>query len=679
VVSADSWQDPGVFTSVGFDADAEGTPFVTSGCERLGFDPAISVVSRSRVAGAPAGVDVDLSVPQSSDPDGLATANLRKAVVVLPVGMAVSPSSAAALGSCSPAEVGLGTNVAPSCPDSSKIGTVEVDTPLIDAPLHGDIILAKQNDNPFGSLLALYIVAKGPGFYLKLPGRVVADPVTGQLTTTFDNNPQLPFSDLKLSFNSGPQAPLSNPRVCGVYHTVSELTSWASDVPVTLDSRMVIDEDCDAGGRFEPVMSAGVVSPAAGVSSPFTFTLSRPDGEQDLSGLSLSLPAGLLGHVGSVPLCAEAQAAAGTCPAASQVGSVVAAAGAGPEPSYLPQAGRAATAVYLAGPYRGAPFSLTIVVPAQVGPFDLGTVVLRAAIFIDPHDAHVTVVSDPFPTILQGIPLDTQKLSLVLDRPGFMVTPTSCNPLQIAAHVTSTQGAAVDLANRFQLGGCSDLPFKPVFSASTTAKTSRANGASLDAKIVIGEHGEANAHVVSVALPKQLPSRLTTIQKACLAATFATNPAACPAESLVGSASSKTEVLADPLSGPAYLVSHGGAAFPDLVVVLQGDGVRFDLVGAINISSKGITSTKFSNAPDAPIDTFELKLPQGPHSILTSNGSLCAKPLVMPTTLTAYNGKQITQSTKIKVSGCPKAKKAKKHKAKKHKAKKHTKKHNAKR
>jgi hypothetical protein len=282
----------------------------------------------------------------------------------------------------------------------------------------------------------------------------------------------------------------------------------------------------------------------------------------------------------------------------------------------------------------------------------------------------VTVVSDPIPTILKGIPLNVQKLNVTLDRLGFMLNPSSCAPMQIGAQVTSAQGTVADVASRFQVGDCAALPFIPKFSASTVAKTSRANGASLDAKILIGVKGEANAHSVFVSLPKQLPSRLTTIQKACLAATFAANPSSCPAASLVGSASAVTPLLRDPLSGPAYLVSHGGAAFPDIVIVLQGNGVRFDLVGSINISKSGVTSTKFAAAPDVPINSFELKLPQGPHSILTSNGSLCAKPLVMPTMLTGYNGKQITQSTRIKVSGCPKAKKAKKHKAKKHKAKK---------
>ncbi|HST54652.1 MAG TPA: hypothetical protein VLJ42_02005, partial [Solirubrobacteraceae bacterium] len=291
---------------------------------------------------------------------------------------------------------------------------------------------------------------------------------------------------------------------------------------------------------------------------------------------------------------------------------------------------------------------------------------------IDSHDGHVTVVSDAIPSILKGTPLDIQRVNVVLDRPGFMLNPSSCEPMQISAQVTSTQGTVASAADRFQVGDCAGLAFIPRFSASTVARTSRANGASLDAKIVIGVKGEANAHSVFVSLPKQLPSRLTTIQKACLAVVFAANPTACPVESLVGSATAVTPLLKDPLVGPAYLVSHGGAGFPDVVIVLQGNGVRFDLVGSINISKSGVTSTKFASAPDVPIDSFELKLPQGPHSILTSNGSLCAKALVMPTVITGYNGKQVTQSTRIKVSGCPKAKKAKKHKAKKQKAGKHT-------
>jgi hypothetical protein len=671
VVRGDSWADPGDFDSVSVAQDLNGTPFVFEGCESLPFSPRIAVQPLTEKADAPTGLNVDLTVPQDEAPDGLATSDLRRTVVSLPQGISISPSAAVGITSCGSAEVGLGNNDAPACPAASKIGTVSIETPLLTEQLVGDVILGRQNDNPFHSLLAMYLSVKGPGFYLKFPGKVDSDPVTGQVTATFDDTPQLPFGHLVLHLYGGSLAALATPDACGVYETRTALSPWSGTATVNLSTPFQISTGCT--GSFTPSFSAGVTDPVAGQNTGFVLRFSREDGQQHLRSITTSLPQGLLAKVAGVPLCGDAQAAAGTCGADSLVGTTEAAAGPGASPVRLPGN------VYLTGPYKGAPYGLAIVVRAVAGPYDLGTVVVRAAIHIDSHDAHVTVVSDDIPHILDATGADGQSDGFVLrireievdmSRPGFMINPTSCDPTSVGASAESWEGTTSSLSSRFQIANCSALSFAPKFSASTAGKTSRANGASLDAKLLVGGSGQANIHVVSVSLPKQLPSRLTTIQKACPAETFAANPAACPVASRIGSATTTTPLLAGTLSGPAYLVSHGGAAFPDLVVVLQGDGVTFDLVGAINISSKGITSTKFATAPDVPLSSFELKLPQGPHSVLAANGSLCAKPLVMPTSMTAYNGKQVTQQTKIKVTGCPKAKKAK---TKKHTTKKTTK------
>ncbi|HST56078.1 MAG TPA: hypothetical protein VLJ42_09325 [Solirubrobacteraceae bacterium] len=670
-LTADSWQQRGDFKVASFlSHDEHGVSIGATNCYRVPFSPSISVQPTTSVAGAPTGLAVDLKVPQNINPTGLAQANLKKTVVTLPLGVKINAASASGLGGCSPAQIDLAGAGAATCPDVSKIGSVQIDTPLVDHTLEGGVYLAQQTENPFGSLLAMYIAVADPvtGVVVKLPGLIETDPLTGQVKATIDNSPQLPFSEFRLVFKSGARAALANPPTCGAYVTHSELTSWASAVPVASDSPFVVDQGCDQAGRFEPSFMAGTVSPVAGGKSPFVLDFGRPDGQQTLRSLDVSLPGGLLGLVASVPLCAEAQAAAGSCSSASQVGSAQVAAGAGSGPVWLPQAGRAPTAVYLAGPYNGAPFSLSIVVPAQAGPFDLGTVVVRAALFVDPNDAHVLVKSDPLPSMLQGIPLQVQDVHVLLDRPGFMLNPTSCAVKQIAGTLTSYEGASANVGARFQVGDCARLPFSPTLSASTRANATRANGAGLDVKIVEGVDGEANVHSVRVDLPKQLPSRLTTLQQACRDSVFNANPAACPAGSVVGTGSAVTPVLNVPLSGPAYFVSHGGAAFPDLEVVLQGQGVTIVLDGSTYISKTGVTSSTFANVPDAPIVSFDLNLPVGPHSALTSNGSLCAKALVMPTKIVAQNGAQINKQTKIKVVGCPKAKKAK-HKAKQHKAK----------
>jgi hypothetical protein len=682
-IHADSWQDPGDFQGASVvNHDSAGRPLGFDGCGRLTFDPSITVRPDNGSADSPTGLHVDLHAPQAGlqDPQGLASAALKKAVVTLPAGVAVNPASADGLAACSPAQIALSSPAAATCPDASKVGTVEVDTPLLDHPLQGGVYVARPHDNPFDSLLAIYVAVSDPqtGVVVKLAGHVVPDPQTGQLTATFDNNPQLPFTDLKLDFFGGARAALATPPTCGTFQTTAQFTPWSAIDPNNpLASELVNGGDsfsissgangasCAGSLPFAPAFVAGTMSNQANGFSPLSVSFSRADGEQGLGGISVQAPPGLLGMLSSVPLCGEPAASQGTCSSGAQIGHTTVSAGAGSSPVVVPQAGQPQAPVFLTGPYRGAPFGLSIVVPAVAGPFNLGTVVVRAAISVDPHTAQVTITSDPLPTILQGIPLRVRKVDVVVDRPGFIFNPTSCDPLAVNATIASTQGASAAVSSRFQAANCGQLPFSPKFSASTTAKTSRANGASLDAKILIGVKGEANAHVVAVQLPKQLPSRLTTIQKACLDSVFNANPAACPAASLVGSATASTLVLPVALSGPAYLVSHGGAGFPDLVIVLQGDGVRFDLVGSINISSKGITSSKFASAPDAPINSFELSLPQGPHSILTSNGSLCAKPLVMPTTITGYNNKQVKQQTKIKVTGCPKAKKARK--AKRHK------------
>jgi hypothetical protein len=665
----DSWQHSGAFHEASFTTHAppyypapvgeRGPQLGVTGCDRVPFDPSIDVRPTTSAPDSPSGLDVSLSIPQESlsNPSGIAQSELKKAAVRFPEGIAVNPSSADGLGACSPAQIALSSTEDASCPDSSKIGTVSIDTPLLETSLTGSIFLAKQGDNPFGSLLALYLVAKAPGLILKLPGKIDADPDTGQLTATFDNTPQLPFSNLRLSFKTGPRAPLVTPATCGEKTIASELTGWSGKT-VTLSSAYAVD--CPAGlGGFLPGFVAGTSNNQAGGFSPFSMTLTRADGQQRLGRIELQLPPGLLGILKSVPLCAEAQAAAGTCGAESLIGHTTVGAGAGSNPFYL------GGNVYLTGPYKGAPFGLSIVVPAVAGPFNLGTVVVRASIAVDPHTAQLTIVSDPLPSILQGIPLDLRVVNVTVDRAGFTFNPTNCEALSVLGSATSTEGVTFGGPVPYHAANCAALPFAPKFSASSSAKASRSGGAALDVKVAYPSGAQANIRSVAVKLPKQLPARLSTIQQACPAATFEVNPASCNEGSMVGVGTASTPVFAVPLTGPAYLVSHGGESFPDIVVVLQGEGVTIQLVGNVFISKAGITSATFAHVPDAPIGAFDLSLPMGPHSALSAVGSLCAGALSMPTTIAGQNGAQVKQATKIKVAGCPKAKK----KAKKHKKK----------
>jgi hypothetical protein len=415
---------------------------------------------------------------------------------------------------------------------------------------------------------------------------------------------------------------------------------------------------CPGSLPFAPAFSAGMASTAAGVYSPLTVQFSREDREQDLAGITVHTPVGVLANLSSIPLCGEPQASQGTCAAASQIGTTSAAVGPGSHPFWITD-GR----VYLTEGYKGAPFGLSIVVPADAGPFHLGNVVVRASINIDPRTAAITVTSDPLPQIWDGVPLRLRTVNVSIDRPEFMFNATSCARQQLTAAITGAPpvndpgepGKSSSVSSAYEVGGCAGLAFKPAFAVSTSGKTSKADGASLTAKVSYPnavQGTQADIAAVKVDLPKQLPSRLTTLQKACTSAQFESNPAGCPAGSFIGRAVVHTPILPVPLEGPAIFVSHGGEAFPSLTLVLQGDNVTIDLVGSTFISKAGVTSTTFKTVPDAPFSTFELTLPEGPYSALAANGNLCTSKLAMPTAFVAQNGAEIHQSTKIAVTGC---------------------------
>ncbi len=664
---ADSYEHPGREATISFTGPA------LTGCERVPFDPSFDLKPTSSSATSDTGVAVKLSLPQATNPEGLWEADLKKAVVTLPEGMTINPSSADGLQTCTDAQLRIGLAGPSECPEASKVGRLELHTPLLENAIEGSIWLRPQNssDPASGELFRIAIELRDDrhGIDIKVPGQIAANPVTGQLTTTFDGAPQLPFEDLTLHFKAGARSPLTTPSSCGKHTGEADLYSWAQpDVAVRSEVSFQITSGpegtgCVSPSRFTPAFDAGVSSVQAGGFTPFLATFSRGDADQSMQKVSVKMPQGLLGSLVGLPLCGEAQANAGTCPQASEIGTMTAGAGAGPTPYYV-TGGK----VFMTGPYEGAPFGLSVVVPAKAGPFDLGTVVVRAKVEVDVHTAQLTVTTDPLPQIVGGVPVNLRLVNVTINRPNFTYNPTNCDPTTVSGTMTGGQGATAALSNHFQVTNCGALGFKPKFTVSTSGKTSRANGASLDAKLAYPKNlGQANIARVKVDLPKQLPSRLTTLQKACTAQTFETNPAACPAPSKIGTATAVTPVLPVPLSGPVYFVSHGGEAFPDLVVVLQGYGVTVNLVGTTFISKAGITSTTFKTVPDVPVGTFELKLPQGKYSALAANGNLCKSTLKMPTSFVAQDGAEMHQSTPITVSGCAKhkAKKLGKHNKKK--------------
>ncbi|HTA14569.1 MAG TPA: hypothetical protein VK781_06895 [Solirubrobacteraceae bacterium] len=689
VVEADSWQQEGVFGSF---PTNEPLPAL-DGCNRLPFGPSISVAPDGQAGSTPTGLTVGVHVPQdaSLNAAGLSEADVRDTTVALPAGVALNPAAADGLQTCTDmpepgrpeGQLALNSDAAASCPEASKVATLEINTPLLPNPLVGAAYLAAQDANPFGSLVALYFVAEDPvsGTLVKLAGEVKPDPLTGQLVSTFKNTPQLPFEDLKLHFFGGDRAPLSTPAACGSYTTVGSIAPWSGNPATESSSTFNIvsgpnGSPCASPLPFSPSLTAGTTSIQAGGFSPFTMTMSREDGQQSLQSIQLKMPPGLSGLLSSVKLCGEPQADQGLCGPESEIGETIVSVGLGGDP-YSVRGGK----VFVTEGYDGAPYGLSIVNPAKAGPYDLeretpcDCVVVRAKIEVDPLTAALTITTDstgPYkiPTIIDGIPLQIKHVNVTINRPGFTFNPTNCNPMSITGSLSSTQGATSTLSVPLQVTNCAVLGFKPAFSVSTNGKTSRAMGASLHVKLVYPKArfgSQANIRSVKVDLPKQLPSNLKALQQACPIATFRRNPALCSAESRVGEAKAMTPLLPVPLTGPAYFVSNAGLAFPELVIVLSGYGTTVQLHAETFINPKtNITSSTFRTVPDAPIGTFELTLPQGKFSALSAPFNLCKTRLKMPTAFTAQNGAVIKQSTPITVTGCAKATKKNKktHKAK---------------
>jgi hypothetical protein len=625
-----------------------------TGCDQVPFEPTLSALPRGPArANTPTGFSFDVNLPQSDDPDATGESDLKKAVVTLPAGVRVSPSSAGGLGGCSPDQVKLGTNADAACPDSAKIGSLSVTTPALEHPLNGSVYLATPNENPFHTLIALYLVAKGPGFVLKIPGKTEADPVTGQLTATFDNNPQLPFSNLHLEFKDGPRAPLVTPGQCGHYTTKALLTGWSGK---TVESDSSFDVSANSDGTpcspagFSPTLNAGTQNPVAGSDSSFLLGLSRTDQDQEFNALKVNLPTGLLARIANTVLCPDGAANAGSCQDVSKIGDVAVGAGAGTNPFYINN-GRA----YVTGPYKGAPYGLSIVVPAVAGPFDLGNVVVRSALLVDRTTAAVTVVSDPLPTILQGIPLDVRDIHVAINKPHFFINPTNCAQKTILATVTSTQGAIAHPSARFQAGECAHLALAPKLSMTIGARHHTQAGVSTPVSATVTmPKGNTNLKSVSVTLPSTLNALLPVVNRACKLTAFQTGK--CGNQAKIGTAVAVTPLLRDPLRGSVYFVKNPARVLPDLMVALRGQ-VALDVTAKVHIPGGKRLGTQFDTIPDTPLTKFTLRIVSGKNGPVGIATNLCTPKGRAATAAVGYrgqNGKILQTNQKVHINGCPK-------------------------
>jgi hypothetical protein len=664
---ADSWQASGSFDHVAFDHDFAGRPILYGNCAAPPFSPQVSAQPTTNQADSPSGFDFTLQVPQNQNPAGRASSDLRAAEVTLPEGMTINPAGAGGLTSCSRAQVELGGNAPAQCPDGSKIGSVKIATPLLGHPLEGAVYLAHQGENKFGALLAAYITVNDPqsGTVLKLAGRIATDPKTGRLVASFDENPQLPFETLALEFFGGQRAPLTTPPACGTYTTNATLTPWSGNAPVQASSSFQITAGPNGSacpsGAFAPKLAVSSAKPQGGSYEPLNLQITRADGTARLAGLTVALPKGELARLAGIPYCPDAalaavptgegtgaaQLATPSCPAASRVGSVSVGAGAGSDPFYVDTG-----SAYLAGPYKGAPLSLAIVTPAVAGPFDLGNVVVRTALQVDPETTQVTAVTDPLPTILDGIPLDLRDIRVALDREDFTLAPTSCRAQSFGGEAVSTGGAKASLSAAYGPVGCANLPFGPKIALSLKGARKRAGYPALTATVK-APAGDANIGRVSVALPHSEFLAQNHIGTVCTRPQFAAHQ--CPAASLYGHAEARTPLLAKPLKGPVYLRANGGARqLPDLVADLRGQ-IDVALVGYID-SVKGGIRTRFENVPDAPIQSFTLRMKGGKKSLLQNSADLCKQTSRARVTQRGQNG-IVTHSAPALQVGCGKGKK----------------------
>jgi hypothetical protein len=629
----------------------------TTGCQQLTFNPSLTAEPTTGQADTPTGMDVDLRVPQEQNPDTPSPSEIRSATTTLPQGFSLNPNAADGKTTCSDADTQIGTRNAATCPAFSKVGSLTLDSSALPAPIPGWIYLG---DPKPGNKYRIVLAASGWGTNFKIVGSVRPDPATGRITVAFEDLPQSPLTEFKMHFFGSERGLLATPTQCGEYPVESEFVPWDSALPPQR-SKSSFDvnsgpngQPCPNGPRpFSPRFKGGASNTTAATHSPLTLEFDREDGEQDISSVGVTAPKGLLATLRGVTYCPEsaitaamdaahtggAELAAPTCPASSQIGTVVAGAGAGTHQLYAP--GRA----FLAGPYKGAPLSMVFVTPAVSGPYDLGNVVVRAAVNVDPVTAQATISSDPLPQILEGIPLRLRTIRVNLDRPGFTLNPTNCEPAAMIASLLGNEGAPFSIRTGFQVANCASLPYGPNLALKLNGGVNRRGHPAIHAVLQTKE-GEANTKSVVVTLPKGEQVDIAHLNTVCTRVQFAAD--ACPPGSLIGEAQATTPLLANPLSGNVYLRSSSHK-LPDMVVKLRGQ-IDFELAGRIDTTKGGSLRTNFESLPDAPVSSFSLNLFGGKRGVVINSESLCGKPKSAAVKMAGQNGALVTSSTNLQVS-----------------------------
>jgi hypothetical protein len=630
----------------------------TTDCALLTFNPSQSIEPTTTAADSPSGAEVRLTVPQFESPDVPSPSELRAALVTFPKGFSLAPNVTNGKQTCSDGQARFGTTREAQCPEDSKIGTISVETPVLPGPLPGAVYLGEPKP---GNRFRIILAFDGFGVHVKLAGNVIPDPTTGQIVVSFQNLPQAPFESFNMHVFGSERGPLDTPTQCGTYEVLSEWTPWDSALSEQTSRQFFqITEGpdgtpCPNGPRpFRPGFKAVSVANTAGAHTSFWLNLTREDGEQDLAALKITTPPGLTAILKGVSYCpqasieaAEATAALGghqllapSCPASSLVGEVVGGAGSGTHPLYLP--GK----VYLAGPYRGSPLSFVFIVPAVSGGYDLGNVVVREGLNVDPETAQVTTAGGQLPQIFAGIPLRLRQVFVNLNRPDFALNPTNCEPLSVGGQLFGTEGGLSSTAQHFQVANCASLPFAPKLSLKLTGGVNRRGHPAIHATFT-AKPGEANSASVSVALPPGELLDNAHIQSPCTRAALNANH--CPAGSVLGHARAITPLLDAPLEGPVYLTTGFGHRLPDVVADLRGQfHIRLD--GRVDTVNGGSLRTTFQSLPDAPISTFTLDLAGGAKGLLQNSQGLCATHKRATAKMAGQNGMSLTRRVPLQIS-----------------------------
>jgi hypothetical protein len=636
-----------------------------TGCEAVTFEPSFEATPTSHATESPSGLDATLTIPQHEELGELATAQMRGATVGLPPGMTIAPGAGDGLQACNAEQAGYQSTDVAECPLASKIGTAEFEVPALrdEAPnvartLHGAIY---QRTPETGDQFKIWLVADDAGVHVSIPGDIHADPLTGQLTNVFVDTPEVPVRTIRLHIKSGSRAPLATPRKCGTYQTHFEFTPWSGSPAVIGDSPMSIDQDCNSGG-FSPGFSAGSSNDVAGSFANFVMNVTRESGQQNISGLNVTLPPGMLAKLAGVPLCGDGEATSGGCPSASQIGKVTVAAGPGASPLWIPQPGKEPTAVYLAGPYKGAPYSVVVKVPAQAGPFDLGTVVTRAALYVDLTTTQATIKSDPLPQFIEGVPATYRDIDVTVDRPNFTLNPTNCEPLAVTAGLTGSEGGTMQRSDPFRVDGCRSLPFKPKLKLTLRGPTRRAGHPSLKAILTFPPGTNANIARAQVGLPHSEFLDQGSIGAVCTQAELRSDT--CPKGAIYGRAKAWTPLLEKPLEGPVYLGVGYGDKLPDLVADLNGS-IRVLVNGKIDTDAQNGIRNTFETVPDAPVSKFMIEVVGGKKKGLLENSeNICEKAQRAEVVFRGQNGKRLSFKAPIK-NDCGQKKKTGKNKQRK--------------